>query len=117
MKWCLTVLSCESEGTAVPIDISLKNCLESAEIISQPKRWARPIEISVLPTPVGPIKTIRKFLIGIVFRRGLFFVLVQVINVFEIGKGFLILSIEEEIINFRNIFIIIIVIGNNDVII
>lgn len=110
MKWCLILLSWESDGTAVPIFISLKNCLESAEIISQLNFSAKSIEISVLPTQVGPSTTIRK----------LFFVLVQVINIFEVGKGLFIISIKEKIINFwfnLNIYIIIIVIRDDNVVV
>src|SRR5664280_879360 len=47
--------------------------------------------------------------------KRLFFVLVQVFYIFEIWERFFIISVEEEIINFRFIFIIII--GNNNIVI
>src|SRR5664280_2261069 len=45
----------------------------------------------------------------------LFFVPIQIFNILEIRQGFFIVSIEEEIINFR--FILIFIIGNYNVII
>jgi hypothetical protein len=54
MKWCGTMANSSAEGMAVPIVISLKNCLESAEIISEEKDLAIFKESFVFPIAVGP---------------------------------------------------------------
>ena len=58
IKWCGTPCISLTEGFAVPIESSLKNCLESAEIISQLNFFDNSIHNSVLPTAVGPAMTI-----------------------------------------------------------
>jgi len=54
MKWCGAAESSSGEGFAVPISISLKNCRESAEMISVFRCCATCMARAVLPTAVGP---------------------------------------------------------------
>src|SRR5690606_24098078 len=54
MKWWGAALSSKGEGTAVPTAISLKNCRESAEMISVWKCWANWMARAVFPMAVGP---------------------------------------------------------------
>ena len=58
-KWCFAVASSWAVGAAVPIRISLKNCLESAETIGASKCFEMDKLVLVLPTPVGPRSTIK----------------------------------------------------------
>jgi hypothetical protein len=61
IKWCGALESSSAVGAAVPICISLKNCLESAEIISVLKCCASLMLSAVLPIAVGPTIAIRYF--------------------------------------------------------
>ena len=70
-----------------------------------------------MPTPVGPSKTIKKIFHWKLILRRLFFVLVQVFNIFKIRQSLFIISIQEQIIVTSGSILVIVVIGNNNIVI
>ena len=60
-KWGIPHFS-SSVILAVPIFMYLYTCMESADIISPSTAFARAMDREVLPTAVGPVKTIKSFI-------------------------------------------------------